>query len=169
MGLLRRDGGGGKLRFQMRQELISIGDDYWIEDSNGHKAYKVNGKVARLRDTWVLEDASGKEVATIRERKLSVRDAIKIEIGGQEAVVKKALIGLRDRFHCELHDGTDLKAHGKIGDHEYDIDLEGDKVAEVSKKWFRLRDTYGVEIDGDKVDPALILSITVAIDALSHD
>ena len=42
----------------------------------------------------------------------------------------------------------------------------GDKVAEVSKKWFRVRDTYGVEIDAD-VDPALILSITVAIDSLS--
>ena len=168
MGLLRRGNGGGEVRFQMRADLLSIGDDYWIEDSAGNKAYRVNGKVARVRDTWVLEDASGREVATIRERKLSIRDAIKIEIGGREAVVKKAMVGFRDRFHIELDDGTDLKAHGQIGDHEYDIDLEGDKVAEISKKWFRVRDTYGVEIKGD-IDPALILAITVAIDAFSHD
>jgi len=41
-------------------------------------------------------------------------------------------------------------------------------VAEVSKKWFRIRDSYGVEIDPG-VDPVLILAITVAIDALAHD
>ena len=82
--------------------------------------------------------------------------------------MKKALVGIRDRFHVEVDGGEDLKAHGNIVDHEYEIERDGDKVAEVSKKWFRLRDTYGVEIDGD-VDPVLILSITVAIDSLAHD
>ena len=166
MGLFGRD--KQVTRFQMRQELISFGDDYWIEDGDGNKAFRVNGKVARVRDTWVLEDAHGNEVAKIRERKLSVRDAIKIEVGGTEAVVKRALVGIRDRFHVEVDGGKDIKAHGNVVDHEYEIERGGDKIAEVSKKWFRVRDTYGVEVFGD-ADPALILSITVAIDALSHD
>ena len=68
----------------------------------------------------------------------------------------------------DVDGGEDLKVHGNIVDHEYEIEQDGDKVAEVSKKWFRMRDTYGVEIDAD-VDPALILSITVAIDSFSHD
>ena len=106
-------------------------------------------------------------MALIREKKLSVRDAMKIEVGGKEYKVKKAMIGIRDRFVIET-DGKNLKAHGNIVDHEYEIEQDGDKVAEVSKKWFRIRDTYGVEIDAD-VDPALILSITVAIDSFSHD
>jgi uncharacterized protein YxjI len=37
----------------------------------------------------------------------------------------------------------------------------------VSKKWFRVRDTYGVEVRTG-VDPVLILAITVAIDALAR-
>jgi uncharacterized protein YxjI len=168
MGLLRRGTKDEDVRFQMREKLLSIGDDYWIEDSAGDKVFKVNGKAARIRDTWILEDAEGREIATIRERKLSVRDAVKIEVGGQEAVVKKALVGIRDRFHIELDGGEDLKAHGNIVDHEYEIEQDGREVAEVSKKWFRLRDTYGVEIKG-AVDPALILAITVAIDSFSHD
>jgi len=168
MGLLRNRGGDDGIRFQMRQKLISIGDDYWIEDASGHKAFKVNGKAARIRDTWILEDPAGHEVATIRERKLSVRDAIKIECGGREAVVKKALVGLRDRFHIEVAGESDLKAHGNLVDHEYEIERDSHKVAEVSKKWFRVRDSYGVEVFGD-TDPVLILSITVAIDAMSHD
>ena len=169
MGLLRNRGGGDdRIRYQMREKLISIGDDYWVEDADGNKAYKVDGKAARIRDTWKLEDASGNDVATIRERKLSVRDAITIELGDRKIVVKKALVGIRDRFHIDVDDGPDMKAHGNIVDHEYEIEQDGDTIAEVSKKWFRIRDSYGVEIDAG-ADPVLVLSITVAIDALAHD
>src|SRR5215470_3073114 len=101
MGILRKDkGNDDKRKFQMREKLMSIGDDYWIEDESGSKAFKVDGKAMHLRDTWVLEDAGGNEVANIREHKLG-RDKIKIDLGGREAVVKKALVGLRDRFHVE--------------------------------------------------------------------
>ena len=148
--------------------MIAIGDDYWIEDDSGAKVYKVNGKVARIRDTWVLEDARGEEVSRIRERKLSVRDAIKIEYGGREAKVKKALVGIRDRFHVEVEDGEDLRVKGNIVDHEYEIERDGDTIAEVSKKWFRVRDTYGVDVLDD-ADSVLVLSVTVAVDALAHD
>ena len=167
MGLFRKSD-ETKRRFQMREKLISIGDDYWIEDGNGEKAFKVDGKAMRMRDTWVLEDAAGNEVARIQEKKLTIRDKIKIEFGGREATVKKALVGIRDRFHVEVENGEDLKVHGNIVDHEYKIDRDGDKIAEISKKWFRLRDTYGVEVESD-VDTVLILAVTVAVDALAHD
>jgi uncharacterized protein YxjI len=156
------------VRYQMRDELISIGDDYWIEDDRRRRAYKVNGKAVRFRDTWILEDTTGREVAKIRERKLSVRDAIKIEFPGGEATVKKALVGIRDRFHVDVDGGPDLKAHGNIVDHEYEIERDGDTIATVSKRWFRVRDTYGVEVR-HVADAPLVLAITVAIDALAHD
>ncbi len=155
-------------RFKMRERLVSVGDDYWIEDDTGERRFKVNGKVARVRDTWVLEDRHGGRVAEIRERKLSVRDAIKIDVGGREATVKKALVGIRDRFHVEVEHGEDLKVHGNIVDHEYEIERDGDTVARVSKKWFRVRDTYGIEVDPDD-DVVLLLAVTVAVDALAHD
>lgn len=167
MGLLRHRRNSHE-QFQMREDLLSIGDDYWIENSAGDRVYKVDGKVARLRDTWKLKNRNGDEVAVIREKVLTIRDAITIEANGREATVKKALIGIRDRFHVEVEHGEDLKVHGNIVDHEYEIERDGDKVAEVSKKWFRLRDTYGVEIYDPTITP-LILAITVAVDALSHD
>ena len=170
MGLFGKgkDNGEHGARFQMKEKLLSIGDDYWIENESGERCFRVNGKALRVRDTWVLEDASGAEVATIRERKLSLRDAIKIDVGGREATVKKALVGLRDRFHVEVDGGHDLKVHGKITDHEYEIERDGDRIGKVSKKWFRLRDTYGVEVE-DLADVVLVLAVTVAIDAMAHD
>lgn len=156
------------MQYRMREDLISIGDDYSIEDNAGNRAFRVDGKAVRIRDTWILEDASGREVAKIRERKLSIRDAITIELDGHHATVKKALVGIRDRFHIEVDGGDDLNAHGNIVDHEYEIERDGHKIGEVSKRWFRVRDTYGVEI-ADPADAALVLAVTVAIDALAHD
>jgi uncharacterized protein YxjI len=165
MGLL----GKGKVKFQMRQDLLSIGDDFWIENDDGHKAYRVDGAALRLRDHFSIVDATGTEVATIKERKLG-RDKMVIELaGGRKVTVKKALLGVRDRFSIDVEDGRDLHATGNLVDHEYEISKDGigGKVAEVSKKWFRVRDTYGVEMDADQ-DPAMILAITVAIDALNR-
>ena len=67
--------------------------------------------------------------------------------GKTVATVKKALITpLRDRFSVEVEGGEDMEAKGNIVDHEYKIERGGDKVAEVSKRWFRVRDTYGIEV-----------------------
>jgi uncharacterized protein YxjI len=38
----------------------------------------------------------------------------------------------------------------------------------ISKKWFRVRDTYGVEIAPGQ-DDALVLAITVAVEDMTHD
>jgi uncharacterized protein YxjI len=166
MGLLKRGLKGPT--FQMREKLIAIGDDYWIEDDDGHKVFKVNGKAMRVRDTFVLEDASGSEVAKIQEKKLTVRDKMTIERGGTKATVRKRLIGIRDHFIIEVDGGDDLKAHGNIVDHEYEIERDGDTVATVSKKWFRVRESYGVQLAEDQ-DVPLILAITVCVDAMSRD
>jgi uncharacterized protein YxjI len=91
-----------------------------------------------------------------------------IEGAAGNATVRKALVGLRDRFKIEVAGGPELSAHGNLVDHEYQIERDGDTVAEVSKKWFRVRDSYGVEIHPG-VEPALILAVTVCIDAMSHD
>ncbi len=169
MGLrdrVRRDADVHK--YQMHEKLLSIGDDYWIENESGERAFKVDGKAVRIRDTFVLEDAAGQEVAKIQERKLSIRDTMKIERAGGDATVRKALIGIRDRFKIEVEGGADLTAHGSLVDHEYTIESDGDEVASVSKKWFRVRESYGVEIEPGQ-DDALILAITVCVDAMTHD
>jgi uncharacterized protein YxjI len=151
----------------MHEKLLAIGDDFWIENDRGERAYKVDGKALRVRRTFVLEDASGNEVLRVRERKLSVRDKIAIERDGDTAAtVHKALVGIRDRFAIDVEGGTDLRSHGNVVDHEYEIERDGEAIATISKKWFRVRESYGVDIAASE-DTALILAITVAIDALT--
>jgi uncharacterized protein YxjI len=170
MGLFRHgDDAPSGHRFQMREKLLSIGDDYWIEDEQGERAYKVDGKALRVRDTFVLEDRDGNEVAKIQERKLRVRGTMEVERQGNRlATVHKALVGIRDRFDIGIDDGDDLNARGNVVDHEYEIKRDGDVIATISKRWFRVRDTYGIEIrEGE--DDALILALAVAIDDMGRE
>ena len=167
----RRGGGEDKTHYQMREKLVSIGDDYWIENNRGEKVFKVDGKALRVRQTLIFEDRSGKELAKIQERMLRVKDSMEVEGpgGDQMAMVKKALIApLRERWTVKIKGGPDLQVQGNILDHEYTIGEGRDKVAEVSKKWFRLRDTYGVEIEAGQ-DDILILAVTACIDQMAHD
>jgi uncharacterized protein YxjI len=167
MRLRRRDDGPEPARFLMREKLLAIGDDFWIEDEQGERAYKVDGKAFRIRQTFVLEDTSGVELARIQERKLSVRDKVVIERGDDTAAtVHKALIGIRDRFAIDVEHGDDMKAHGNFLDHEYEIERDGDTIATISKRWFRVRESYGVEIVAGE-DVPLILAIAVAIDSMT--
>jgi uncharacterized protein YxjI len=162
--------GGGRTHYQMRQKMVSIGDDFWIENDRGEKVYKVDGKALRVRQTLILEDAHGTELYKIQERMLRVKDSMEVEgaNGQRVAMVKKALITpIRERWTVNIKGGPDLDVQGNILDHEYTIGEGRDKVAEVSKKWFRLRDTYGVEIDAGQ-DDALILAVAVCIDEMAH-
>lgn len=158
-------------RYKIRQKLISIGDDFWIEDAQGKKVYKVDGKALRIRKTLEFEDMNGKKLAQIKERLLSLKDTMVIEDanGRDIATVKKALIApLRDKWDVNVKGGRDLTVQGNILDLEYDIKQGRKKVAEVSKKWFTITDTYGVEI-ADGQNDILILAIAVAIDMMVHD
>lgn len=166
-----RLGGDGRQHYQMRQRLASIGDDYWIENDQGQRVFKVDGKALRIRKTLIFEDAHGNELAKIQERMLRIKDAMEIEDadGHRIAMVKKALITpLRDRWEVDVENGPDLEVHGNILDHEYTFRQGRDDVATVSKKWFRIADSYGVEIDGG-ISPILILAATVALDMMAHE
>ena len=169
MPLLRGRRGDGGTKYRMREKMFAIGDDYWIEDEGGDRAYKVDGKALRIRDTLVIEDPSGSELFTVQEKKLHIRDTMEIERGGHTvATIKKALITpLRERFSIEVEDGDDLEAKGNVTDHEYKIERDGDKVAEVSKRWFRIRDTYGIEVSPGQ-DDGLILAVAVCIDRMTR-
>jgi uncharacterized protein YxjI len=163
--------GGAAVRYQMRQKLLSIGDDYWIQNDAGDRVYRVDGKAMRLRNTLDLEDAHGTQLCRIQTRVLHVRDSMEIEDpeGNRLALVHKALISpLRERWKVDRPDDQeDWTVQGNVLDHEYEIEADGRKIAEVPKKWFRARDTYGVQVAPGE-ETALLLAVTVAVETMAH-
>jgi uncharacterized protein YxjI len=155
-------------RYVLREKLLSLGDDFWIENEQGERVFFVDDKVLRVRDTVVIKDRQGHELLKLQKRLLRARDTMAIERGGDRvATIRKRLITpLRDRFTVELAGGGELDVEGDILDHEYQITRDGIPVANVSKRWFRVRDTYGVAVAPGQ-DDALVLAVTVCIDHLT--
>ncbi len=171
LGGLRGRGAESIQRYKMHEKLVSIGDDYWIENEAGERAFYVDGKALRLRNTLIIKDVQGNEIYKLQEKLLRIKDTMDVldANGKTAATIKKALIApLRDRWKVEVANGPEMDVQGNILDHEYKIEAGREKVAEVSKRWFRIRDTYGVEIEPGQ-DNALILAIAAALDQMVHD
>ncbi|NYE46719.1 uncharacterized protein YxjI [Spinactinospora alkalitolerans] len=163
------------MKFLVRERVFDIGDDYWVEDENGERVFLVDGKALRLRETFELKDMDGNEIAVIRKRMFSLRDAMRIERGGETAAtVRKRLFNpIKDKLVVELADGGEWEITGDFLGKEYVIGDDGGPIAHISRKWFRILDTYAVDVNTHRTDaggdPALVLSVAVCVDAMTDD
>ncbi|WP_329456954.1 LURP-one-related/scramblase family protein [Streptomyces sp. NBC_01497] len=153
------------MKYQVRDRIFGIGDDYWIEDEHGRKAFLVDGKALRLRDTLEIKDASGRALITLREKMFSIRDAMTIERDGEAlaTIRRKRLSLLRNHYRVSLVEGTELDVSGKILDREFAVEYDGELLAEVSRRWLSVRETYGVNVVREDADHALLLAVAVCV------
>jgi uncharacterized protein YxjI len=157
-------------RYQMKRQMFAIGEDFWIENDRGEAVYKVDGKALRIRETFVLEDRNGAELATIQAKLLALMPTMTVQRGGQPwgLVRKIPFTFFHQEFEIDVQGGRMLRAKGEITNHEYQI-LEGDQpVAMISKQWFTLRETYGIAIAPGQ-DEVLLLATAVCVDELSEE
>ena len=157
------------MRYVMRQKMFSFGDDFVIKDEQGNKCFNVDGKVFSIGNQLRFLDMDGNELAYVRQKLLAWGPTYEIYRNGEvAAVVKKELFTL---FHCKFYVDVpgpdDLEAAGSFSDHEYYFERGSARVAQVSKAWFAMTDTYGVEIVPGQ-DDVLILASTVVIDMVCH-
>jgi uncharacterized protein YxjI len=159
------------MRYLMRQKIFSFGDDFVIKDEAGHERFHVDGKVFSLGNKLELQDPAGRALVTIRERLLAWGPTYEIERAGEViAVIKKKLFTLFTcRFSVDVPGPDDLEARGDFSDHEYELRHVGDDrpAAAVSKRWWALSDTYGVEVAPGE-DDVLVLAATVVLDLCCH-
>ena len=151
--------------FVIRERFFSIGDDFDVLDEHGTKLLHVDGKVFSARNKVVIEDLSGNEVASVHRHLVALRPTYEIRIGGEKAaeVKKKLFTPFREKFTIDVPGPDDLEMKGDLLDHEYVIELGGQEVAAVSKRWLTLRDTYAVQVTAG-TDPVLIIGSVLALD-----
>ncbi|MFH8794080.1 LURP-one-related/scramblase family protein [Streptomyces sp. NPDC017941] len=158
------------MKLLVRDRVFGIGDDYWIEDDQGRKVFLVDGKAMRLRETFELKDMQGRVLIDIHAKMLSVRDTMVIEREGEPlaTVKRKRLSLLRNHYRVALADGSELDVSGKILDREFAVEYEGELLADISRRWFTVRDAYGVQITREDADPALLLAVAVCVIRLAE-
>jgi uncharacterized protein YxjI len=158
------------MKLLMKQKLLAIGDDYTVKDETGRERYYVDGRVLTIRDTLVIEDMEGQELARVRERILAWGETWDVLRNGRTAAVvhKKLFTLVRCAFTIEVPGPDDLIAQGDLFEREYTFTRGSRKVGEVSKRWFKLTDTYGIDVSEDE-DDVLILAAAVVIEQCCHE
>jgi uncharacterized protein YxjI len=157
------------MRYVMRERLLAWGDDFYIRDEDGRDTFFVDGKAFSIGDQLSFRDMDGTELAFIKQKVFALARTYEIHrAGALAAVVKKKLFGvLHHRFTVDVPGPNDLEATGNFFDHDYTF-RRGDRVvATVSKTWFSLSDTYGIEIEPGE-DDVLILASAVVVDQACH-
>ncbi len=158
------------MRYQIREKLLALGDDFTIKDEQGRDVYFVDGKVFRLRDELEIKDMQGQPRAVIRRKMIALRPSYEIwQNGVRVAVVSRSWIRiLRDKFEVDVPGPDDLEVQGDFFSREYTFRRQGEVVAQVSKRWFSITDTYGVDIrEGE--DEVFILASAIVIDRISFE
>jgi uncharacterized protein YxjI len=157
------------MRYQMKQKFFSWGADFTIQDADGNDAFIVDGAGFSLGAQLSFKDLAGNELLHIGQRLFSWSKTYEIHKGDQlVAIVEKEAFTLFScAFTVDVPGPDDLQAQGDFLDLEYEF-LRGDrKIATVSKQWFSLSDSYGIDI-ADGEDHPLILASAVVIDMACH-
>jgi uncharacterized protein YxjI len=158
------------MRYQVRERLFSIKDDFWITNEGGNRVFLVNAKVLSVHHILELQDASGRNVAEIKDKLLTLTDAMEVEHDGAVvATVHKAVFSpLHHRAVIDVAGGRRLEAVGNIVDKDFEIRDGGQVAARVSRAWFRVRDTYGVDVAPGE-DDVLMICIAICLDRIHHE
>lgn len=157
------------MRYMMKQRLFSWGDDFYIKDESGQDRFYVDGRVFSLGNQLSFQDLAGQELCFIKQVILSWSPNYEIYKSGQLwATVKKELFTFFNcRFEVDGGGQNHVEAAGDFLDHQYTFTRGSQPVAHVSKQWFALSDTYGVDTAQGE-DDVLILASTVVIDMACH-
>ncbi|WP_241191839.1 LURP-one-related family protein, partial [Streptomyces sp. ADI97-07] len=115
------------------------------------------------------KDADGRVLVDIRQKLISLRDTMIVERDGAELakVKRKRLSLLRNHYRVTLVDGTELDVSGKILDREFAIDYDGELLAQISRRWLTVRDTYGIDIVREDADVPLLVAVAVCVIVLA--
>lgn len=153
----------------MTQKLLAIGDDYYVANEAGRQVFVIDGKALRVRNTLQMRDIDTGDEYKIQEKVARVMDTMTIQKNGERAAaVKKALVSpVRERFVVLVPGMPQINVVGNLLNHEYRMVRDGERVAEISKKWFRARDTYGVDV-APEMDAGLAIACTVALDMMAQ-
>ncbi|MDX3533685.1 LURP-one-related family protein [Streptomyces sp. MB09-01] len=159
------------MKYLVRDKVLAIGDDYWIEDEDGRHAFLVDGKALRVRDTLELKDPDGRILITLREKMLSFREAMTLERDERRLAVirRKRFSLLRNHFRVTMAEGTELDVSGRILDREFKVEYDGELLALISRQWYRVRETYAVDVVREDADAALLVAVAVCVIRMAEE
>lgn len=151
----------------MKKRILSLREHYDIEDRSGNRLAEGEGNFIQIpaifqvkdpRSNTLLMEIEGK-IITIHKQ-FTIKDYNGVPLG----TIKKKIVKLIGQEFWIEKDGVDLmRIYGNFVNHDYSMEVRGQQVAGVHRKWVSIRDQFGISILAP-VDPRLVVGATIVIE-----
>lgn len=159
------------VRYRMMQYPASMTGDSLIQTDEGTYAFKIESANRLMTDMRAFRDMKGDVRCLIPGPPAT--SAASAEVLGSDGrrlarVIRTPVTTARDRFEVDIAQDDFWAVIGDVGNREYTLESPRGQVAEVSRRWFLLPGTFGVEVSPGH-DDALVLAVTTVIDEMAHE
>ncbi len=152
--------------YVLKKKILSFTEHYDLEDRAGANLGDASGNFIQLPARFVVRDALEQEVMRLEGKVLSLRSQFTFydNIGVQIGMIKKKIVKfIGDEYWVEKDGVEIMRIYGNFVEHDYRMEMGGQLVAQVHKRWFTIRDWLEVSILGD-VDHRIVLGAVIAIE-----
>ena len=161
--------------FLLQEKLMSFKDKVKVMTPDREELGYFKGKLIKIGNTYRLRDLSDNALLTVHEKVVSMRSTYKFYEGGEDdddkliGKLKRKLVSVKPSYWFE--DPNEKKVFtmkGNIWALKYKILKDGKDIAEISKKLFKIKGTYGVKINPDVSDDTAMLVLGIVV-MLHHE
>ena len=150
------------MHLYIKQKVLTLRDRFQVYDDDEQAKYNVEGKFISIgKKLRILKGEQ--EIARIEQEVLHLFGHFNIHIEGKgDYKVIRKFSFLKPKYTFE---GIDWSIEGDWFEHDYRIiSGAGEEIADISKHWISIGDTYDINIYKDKYE-LLALCTVLAIDA----
>ncbi|MHA2267731.1 MAG: LURP-one-related/scramblase family protein [Promethearchaeota archaeon] len=162
--------------FLLQEKLFSIRDKVKVMGTDKQELGIFIAKIISIGKNYRLYTIEDQEnaILTVKEKVISLRSTYSFFRGDKEdenliGKLKAKLISIKPKYWFEDPEENKLfTMKGNIWKLKYNVFLEDKVVAEISKKLWKIKDTYGLRIDESLDDDSAMLVLGIVV-MLHHE
>jgi len=151
----------------MKKRILSLREHYDIEDRSGNRLAEGEGNFIQIPAEFQVKDPrSNTHIMKIEGKILTLHKqfTIKDNNGVPLGIIRKKIVKLIGQEFWIEKDGAEImRIYGNFVNHDYSMEVGGQQVASVHRKWVSIRDQFGISMTGS-VDPRLVVGATIVIE-----
>lgn len=150
------------VRYRLIEDLTTLIGDFHVLNDAGDHAFKINGRSLINEDLIRLEDLGGNLLCQSSAHLARTKSSMAIVDRSGDAighVQRHPVSPLLDRFSIALDDKVLLVTEGNVSSLEFWMLGPDGAAAEISRRWFRARDSYGIAIAPGQPDAVLVAGV----------
>ena len=157
-------------RYRAPQNIAAIQGRILVKNDRGRIAFEIDSGSQLIADVVRVRALTGDAACVIQGSALLSGESVAIVDPHQEplaTVERIELSPVRDRFAVHRGSAVSWRVDGRMADYEYRIWERDAEIAEVSRRWFRARDSFGIQVSAGQPD-LLVVAVAVCLDLLLH-